>query len=67
MRSEVTLFVRQANVEMVKSLVQNYRRFKDLIDEWIDLASQLCELKLRPDLYEVPNGSTQAIVTSSPG
>ena len=42
-----TRSVRIADVPAVKQQVNNYRLFKDLIDEWVDLASELSHLRLR--------------------
>ena len=42
-----TRSVRMADVDAVKQQVKNYQLFKDLVDEWIGLASQLSELRLK--------------------
>ena len=44
-----TRSVRIADVEVVKQQVHNYSLFKDLIDEWVALASELSHLRLRQD------------------
>jgi len=44
-----TRSVRIADVETVKQQVNNYTRFKDLVQEWVDLASELSNLRLKHD------------------
>ena len=40
-------FVRRDNVKEVQKQVSNYRRLRALIDTWIDLATELSDLRLR--------------------
>ena len=40
-------FVRRENLEDVQEQVSNYRRLRKLIDTWIDLATELSDLRLR--------------------
>ncbi len=39
-------FVRRADVKNVQNQVRNYRRLRELVDTWIDLASELSDLRL---------------------
>lgn len=40
-----TCFVRKAHVKAVKQQVANYATMKQLMDRWIELATELCVLK----------------------
>ncbi|MFQ5479613.1 MAG: DUF6788 family protein [Candidatus Binatia bacterium] len=40
-------FVRRENLKDVQGQVSNYRRLRKLIDTWIDLATELSDLRLR--------------------
>jgi len=40
-----TEYVRKGNREEVEQQVENYRRFRELTNEWVDLAIKLCKLK----------------------
>jgi hypothetical protein len=42
-----THFVRDDDVEEVRRQLENYRRLRDLTDEWIGLALELSRLRLR--------------------
>ena len=42
-----TQFVRDADVGEVRQQLENYRRLRDLVDEWIGLALELSRLRLR--------------------
>ena len=42
-----TQFVREDDVEEVRRQLENYRRLRDLVDEWIGLALELSRLRLR--------------------
>ena len=42
-----TRSVRIAHVQAVKDQVKSYQLFKNLVDEWVGLASQLSELRLK--------------------
>src|SRR5213593_2608880 len=42
-----TQFVREDDVEEVHQQLENYRRLRDLVDEWIGLALELSRLRLR--------------------
>ena len=41
-----TKFVKKKDVALVKKQLKNYARLRILIDKWIDLAEELCLLKL---------------------
>ena len=41
-----TKFVKRPHVSDVKKQLKNYTRLRDLIDSWIELSSELCELRL---------------------
>ena len=40
-------FVRDEDVEEVRQQLANYRRLRDLVDEWIGLALELSRLRLQ--------------------
>ncbi|MCX5757833.1 MAG: hypothetical protein NTU83_04880 [Candidatus Hydrogenedentes bacterium] len=40
-----TQYIPQERVKEVKGQLANYRKFRDLTQEWIDLAIELCKLK----------------------
>ena len=42
-----TEFVRDKDVDEVRQQLENYRRLRDLVDEWIGLALELSRLRLR--------------------
>ncbi len=42
-------FVRRDEVTAVKQHVKNYNRLRELVDQWIDLATELSDLKLREE------------------
>jgi hypothetical protein len=42
-----TQFVREDDVEEVRRQLENYRRLRDPVDEWIGLALELSRLRLR--------------------
>jgi len=42
-----TQFVRQEDVEEVRQQLENHRRLRDLVDEWIGLALELSRLRHR--------------------
>jgi hypothetical protein len=41
-----TRFVKQADVPAIREAMANYARLRALVDRWIDLATQLSDLKL---------------------
>jgi hypothetical protein len=41
-----TRFVRRADVAAIKRAIRNYARLRHLVDRWIDLATQLSDLKI---------------------
>ncbi|MBI5818484.1 MAG: hypothetical protein HZA88_05810 [Verrucomicrobia bacterium] len=43
-----TRFVKKEDVAATEAAIANYVRCRDLIDRWIDLATELCDLKLEP-------------------
>ena len=44
-----TEYVRSESLGEIQRQVANYRRFRELTKEWVDLAIELCKLKTRPD------------------
>lgn len=46
-RKSHTRFIRKDAVDAVKLQVQNYQRFRELVEEWVDLAVELCDIKLK--------------------
>lgn len=40
-----TQYVKEDNVEMVKNQIANYKRFRELTKEWVDLALQAAIIK----------------------
>ena len=42
-----TRFVKKNDVSTVRKQLQNYKRLKKLVDQWIDLATDLSTLRLR--------------------
>jgi Family of unknown function (DUF6788) len=44
-----TRFVQKTSVAVVKRQLKNYARLRELVDEWIDLSTELCVLKLDQD------------------
>lgn len=43
-----TRFVKKAEVAATREALANYARMRELVDRWVDLATELFELKLRP-------------------
>jgi len=41
-----TRFVRRADVSTVRKQLKNYSRLRELMDEWVDLATELSNLRL---------------------
>ena len=41
-----TKFVKRPHLPDVKRQLKNYARLRDLLDSWIELSSQLCDLRL---------------------
>lgn len=39
-----TEYIRDEDVEQVRAQVENYRRLRDLVQEWIDLSQERCQL-----------------------
>ena len=46
-RKSTTRFVRRPNLLDVRKQLKNYQRLQALVDQWIDLSIQLCELTLK--------------------
>lgn len=44
-----TEYITQGNVRDVKRQIANYRTFKDLTQEWVNLAIESCKLKASQD------------------
>ncbi len=42
-----SLFVRRANLDTVQEQLRNYRRLRELVDEWISVGMQIAELQLK--------------------
>ena len=40
-----TEYVRKGRLEEVRRQVENYRQFRELTSEWVDLAIELCKLR----------------------
>ena len=41
-----TKFVKKSQVREVKEQLRNYARLRSLVDRWIELSSELCQLRL---------------------
>jgi hypothetical protein len=41
-----TKFVKKPQLPTVKKQLQNYARLRSLVDRWIELSSELCQLRL---------------------
>ena len=41
-----TKFVKKPHLPTVKKQLQNYARLRSLVDRWIELSSELCQLRL---------------------
>lgn len=48
-RKSKTRFVRKPNVKAVRSQMKNYERLQSLVDQWIEAALELCDLRLKLD------------------
>lgn len=48
-RKSYSRFITKRHVGAVKHQMQAYTKLRSLVDEWIDLSIQVCELKLRED------------------
>ena len=46
-RKSTTRFVRPPNLLAVRKQLKNYQQLQALVDQWIDLSMQLCELTLK--------------------
>ena len=46
-RKSTTRFVRRPNLLAVRKQLNNYQQLQALVDQWIDLSIQLCELTLK--------------------
>jgi hypothetical protein len=46
-RKSTTRFVRSQKLPEVRRQLKNYKRLQSLVDQWVDLSIQLCELNLR--------------------
>ncbi len=46
-RKSTTRFVRRPNLLAVRTQLKNYQQLQALVDQWIDLSIQLCELTLK--------------------
>ena len=44
-RKSTTRFVRRTELATVRRQIRNYAALQRLVDEWVDLSIQLCELK----------------------
>ncbi len=42
-----TKFVKRPHLPDVKKQLKNYSRLRELIDKWIELSTELCELRLQ--------------------
>jgi len=43
---DTTRFIRKDHVDEVRAQIQNYKKMQKLLEEWIDLSIEKCELKL---------------------
>ena len=41
-----TKFIKKPHVAMVQKQVENYAQLRTLVDQWIDLSMQMCQLKM---------------------
>lgn len=48
-RKSTTRFVRKPHLRAVRSQIKNYDRLQALLDQWIDAAIELCDLRLKLD------------------
>lgn len=46
-RRSTTRFIRGSQLSTVESQVRNYARLQSLIDQWIELSIELCDLELK--------------------
>lgn len=44
-----TKFVKKPQLSVVKRQLKNYARLRALVDQWIELSSELCRLRLEQD------------------
>jgi len=44
-----TRFVRRPYLPEVRREIKTYRRLQSLVNQWIDLSTQICELRLKQD------------------
>jgi len=42
-----TRFVRRSELVTVRRQLKNYARLKGLLEQWVDLSSELCEIKMQ--------------------
>jgi hypothetical protein len=47
-----TKFVKQPHVPTVKKQLKNYARLRTLVDRWVELSTELCELKLAQETVQ---------------
>jgi len=41
------LFIKKEEVEIVKNQIENYNKFKKLMDSWIDISIEICQEKIK--------------------
>ena len=44
-----TRFVRAPNLATVKAQLDNYKKLRNLVDQWIDASVELCDLQIRSE------------------
>jgi hypothetical protein len=44
-RKSGTRFIRKPELRTVRAQVKNYQRLQQLVDEWVDVSIELCDLK----------------------
>ena len=42
-----TRFIRESDVARIRRELKNYQRLRTLVDKWIDLSMELCEIRLK--------------------
>ena len=48
-RKSTTRFIRKGHLAAVQSQVRTYQRLQELVDRWIELSIELCDIELKMD------------------